>query len=475
MTVGVIYTRQSLDASGDALGVARQREQCEALAQSRGITVSKVISDNNRSASVGKRPGYDQLIDLIKSGDIKVVITWRMDRLLRKLTELEELITLCEQTGVQVMTVQGDLDLTNSTGRLVGRILASVARSEVETKSERHRLANEQKAKAGKPHASRRPYGYEPGYKAIRESEASVLREMARQVISGSSFKEVAWWLNEQGHTTTLGRPWYPLTVRNMLNKERYAGKRTYKGAIYDAEWQPIFDAETWELLQHTLRMRREKNGDRPVARKYLLTGFVFCGKCGAALNGATKRDHPDRPIRRTYHCRVQGDAQRKGGCGGVVRGAEPLEHLVREAICYRLDSTELERLLHSDSNVGMYDLLAEREALKARLDSLTDDYADGTLDKAAYKRATDRVRARLSDVEREIEQLHHASLNVSLKAGQTVREAWTENSDGWKRQLIGLLIDRIELKPGTSKPFYYVDDVRYRFDPDLVSVIWRA
>jgi hypothetical protein len=227
--------------------------------------------------------------------------------------------------------------------------------------------------------------------------------------------------------------------------------------------------------LQHTIKQRREKT-DRPVARKYLLTGFVYCGGCGQPLNGATKRDHPDRPIRRTYHCRVQGDTKREKGCGGVVRNADALEHWIREAICYRLDVPDLASLLEQAEDSGdLTELVDERETLRSRLDGLTDDYADGTLDKAAYKRASERVRARLVSVEGEIEQAHRSRFNVALKAGETVKDAWLSNDDGWKRSLIGLLIDKIVVKPGLSKPFYDVDGVRARFDPELIDIEWRA
>ena len=105
----------------------------------------------------------------------------------------------------------------------------------METKSERHKLANAQKAAAGKPHGSRRPYGYEADLITIYKPEAAILREMGRRIMAGHGFKEVAYWLNEQGHTTTTGKLWYPLTVRNMLLKPRYGGIRTYNGAEYPA------------------------------------------------------------------------------------------------------------------------------------------------------------------------------------------------------------------------------------------------
>lgn len=105
----VIYLRQSLDKTGESLGVERQQAECRRLCEQRGYEVVQVVTDNNQSASRGTRPGYAQLLQLIESAGCDVVAVLRLDRLPRRLTDLEQLITLVEHTGVQIATVQGDL------------------------------------------------------------------------------------------------------------------------------------------------------------------------------------------------------------------------------------------------------------------------------------------------------------------------------------------------------------------------------
>jgi hypothetical protein len=68
---------------------------------------------------------------------------------------------------------------------------------------------------------------------------------MGRRIIAGHSYREV--WANAQGYRTTTSKIFYPLTVRNLLHKRRYAGIREHKGAEYPAVWEPVFDAEPWE------------------------------------------------------------------------------------------------------------------------------------------------------------------------------------------------------------------------------------
>ena len=90
-----------------------------------------------------------------------VILAWALDRITRSMKDTERLVDLAEKTGVRVVTANGDIDLTNDQGRLVGRILSAVARGEVERKAARQRLANEQRASLGLPPIGPRALGWE--------------------------------------------------------------------------------------------------------------------------------------------------------------------------------------------------------------------------------------------------------------------------------------------------------------------------
>ena len=74
MRIGV-YTRISRDSTGHGAGVARQEEDCRAKAEANGWTVVRVYSDNDISAYSGTpRPGYCQLLEDIKAGQLGAVL-----------------------------------------------------------------------------------------------------------------------------------------------------------------------------------------------------------------------------------------------------------------------------------------------------------------------------------------------------------------------------------------------------------------
>ena len=104
----------------------------------------------------------------MKRSEFDALICWHPDRLYRSMKDLERLIEIADAAGVAIRSVNGgDLDLSNSSGRMLARILGSVARQESEHKGERQRRANIQRAEAGSWWSSQRCFGYTDGRRAL--------------------------------------------------------------------------------------------------------------------------------------------------------------------------------------------------------------------------------------------------------------------------------------------------------------------
>src|SRR6478672_9051983 len=200
-----VYTRISQDQNGERLGVTRQLEDCLTLADRLGLEVTARYDDNDLSAFGAKtRPGFEALLDAMKTGQIDALIVWHVDRLYRSMRDLERVIEIAEANRVQIRTVQsGELDLSTSAGRLTARILGSVARAEGEHKGERQRRANAQKAAAGRWQTANRPFGYSMTGEPL-EPEATAFRTAVADVLTGKSIRAVAAEWNAQGLKTTL-------------------------------------------------------------------------------------------------------------------------------------------------------------------------------------------------------------------------------------------------------------------------------
>ena len=140
--------------------MARQIADCERLAADLGWVVHDTYVDNDTSAWSGKaRPEYLRLCEDIKAGTVDALVVWHADRLHRHPRELEDFMALCDGAGdVAIRTVTaGELDLSDSTGRAVARILGAVARKESDDKSARIRRKHAELAMKGADAGWRHP------------------------------------------------------------------------------------------------------------------------------------------------------------------------------------------------------------------------------------------------------------------------------------------------------------------------------
>jgi site-specific DNA recombinase len=472
----VIYLRLSIDRAGDETGVTRQREDCERLAQLRDLEVVCVESDNDISASGrATRPAFERVLEHIASGRVRIVIAWSLDRLTRNRRDTLRLIEVAQEHKVTLAIVRGaDLDMSTPGGRLMADLFASIARNEIEVKSDRQRRANRQRAEAGQPHVARRAFGYEPDGMTIRSAEADVVRAMVEQFLTGWTFHEIAQRLNDSGISSTEGKQFTKKVVRDHITSKRNAGIRLYDGQQYDAVWEPIVDRETHRRVLAELERRTRTISTRPASRKYLLTGLLYCGRCQQTMAGHSKTDPGSDVARPKYACP---NYPHGSWCGNNTRLARPLEHLVKESVFYRLDTPDLAKALMARKSGGseIGALVERQEDLRSKLRSLVDDYADGTLTKLEFSRAKRRVLDALAIVEGKLAAVGDATAIAEVIALSSVEAAWHRESEGWRRRLLGLVIERVVVEPSRRRPAFRVDDETFRFDADSIRIEWKA
>ncbi|MEB0287196.1 recombinase family protein [Cryobacterium sp. 10S3] len=473
------YNRISLDVQGEALGVARQQQDNAEQASRRHWQIVESYTDNNLSAykRAVVRPAFEKLLTDLESGFLDGFVAYDIDRLWRQPSDLERVIRIYEDKPSLVFaTVQGDIDLSTSQGRTMARIMVALANKSSADTSRRVKRKIIEQAEAGEPHWSRRPYGYTLE-KTLDPIEAPVVKEMGEWFVQGFSYREIAWRLNETGIMTRAGSPWYVGTIRQFIKAERFAAIRIHDGKMYDGTWPAIFTKEEWAEIQLEVMMRKDKYSGRPVSKKYMLTGILMC-TCGGYLRGMTKRDAPDRPLRRTYQCPTSSETERRmKTCAGICVDAASLEHYVRESVLARIEIPELSDVVGTSSVDRERIAVLRQEVLdiKTRRDGLLDDYTDGTLNKDELKHTQDRLSARKALIDTELDKLQRAKFNISLNPGETAREAWMDRPDGWRRAFVDLLINEITIGKSSHKPFYDVDGKRTRFDIERVQIDWKT
>jgi site-specific DNA recombinase len=457
-----VYLRQSLDKTGLGAAVTRQREDCLRLCADRGWEDVRVWEENDTSASSRKpRPVYTTMLEAIGRGEAQVLVAWHVDRLTRKLTDLEHLIELTEKTGLRIVTVNGDIDLSNDSGRLVGRILASVARGEVERKGARQKRAQQQAAEQGRPAGGRRAFGYTSDGMTVVPDEAKLVAEAYRELLVGASLKSIARTWNERGFTTTAGNPWRHDSVRGVLKNARYAGLRTYRGEVVGpATWDAVIDQETFDAADALLSMP-ERRTTSTTARKYLLPGLAFCGVCGeetadgyvAASDVATGHS---RHGQRVYVCRAKKCISRK---------AEPVDELIEAVMVERLSRPDAVELLSEPSSPEVDKARIQAQAIRERIDNLAVGLEEGILTLASVRRSSERLHKELAVIDGKIQNASHADVLTPLVTAGDVAAAWAACDLKQKREAIAALLTITLLPPERGHQV---------FDPETVRIDWK-
>jgi hypothetical protein len=244
---------------------------------------------------------------------------------------------------------------------------------------------------------------------------------------------------------TAMGAGWTTGRLTLMLQNPRIAGLRAHNGIVVaEGTWPGILERDTWERVRVALDGRTGARRRRFTARSYALVGYLFCTRCGGKLRSVQKQNG-----RRAYSCRK---GPGLGGCGSLVTLAEPVEEEVKQYVVGKLcDPRYRKRLVRlaqseDDEATSLADRLAEVEGQR---DMLLDIYLEKKVTKPQYERRYGALTESIETLHRKV--FSRGSNGVLRDLPPTVEQLsalWEEKGIGFQRQLIDLVIERIEVKP---------------------------
>ncbi len=398
-------------------------------------------------------------MDGLRRGHYDAVVAYAPDRLHRSPRELEDFVDVIDLSGSQVATVAaGDWDLTTAEGRFTARLLGNVARMESEKKSDRIARKHLELAEAGRPSGGgRRPFGFEADKVTHRSDEADAIRDAAERVLTGESLRSIISGWAEHGISTVTGTPWSITALSQVLRSERVIGRRQHRGASYDAVWEPIIDADTAVAVRAVLHARG-KGSIRRTSRSFLLSGIVTCGKCGHRMSGSTIKRKGKRIAR--YSCKAD-----RGACGGVGIVAAPVDEIVTGAVLAALDTPALAAAAPTVNPAAPQNEIA---TLEARLNDAADMFAEGEIGRDEWVRVRDRIEAKLDAASAALAEV---TVAASMPATAELLAGWDDIDLDARHRLIAQVIESVNIEPvgrggGPGGG---------RFDPDRVSLVWKA
>ncbi len=442
-----VYARQSVY---EPEGIERQIEACRQLAESRDYVPVEVYSDDNVSGYRDRGDGtaFARMLEDARAGRFDVLIVRKLDRLARSLSAIEALTA----AKVQVVTTDGELDMTTVNGRLIANVLTAVARAESETKAERRVFANAGRRSEGIPTSGRVPYGYRWAPTKVRKERGSVeayelddekatdVRRIFESFLAGVPLGAISRDLNDAGKRTAAGVEFKPTTLRRILLSPYYAALLPLPredGAGYDQDaitrgscvvgkWPAIVSVAQWEAAKAKLSHpdRRTSPG---TARRWLLSGLALCGVCDRPIisGGGEKGVH-------SYRCPSMRHFMRQG---------DPLDAFV-ERVAVEYIAQHRATLLAPRERADAAGLTAEVARLDAALVELGEDRDAGMIGRTEYLKRRGRLTAKRDELRRELTADAGRSSLEGIVGATDVLEAWRALSLGEKRTVLGDLFE---------------------------------
>jgi DNA invertase Pin-like site-specific DNA recombinase len=343
------YTRISEDPDDKRLGVNTQNEDTADEVAKLGGTLRKTYVENDTSAwkkrkvkvkdPTGReydgyrviRPLWHEALHDLRTGVIRGLMVYNLDRLARDPRDLEDAIEAVQHYGATILSAtNSDIDLSTESGIMSARLHVLMANKASADTARRVRRAHLRAAREGKAVGGRRPFGYNDDKVTLRESEAALIREAAADVLAGTKLATIAQRWNDAGVKTVMGTTWTGGQVLQLLRSPRIAGWRIHRptgskwtavpsvaldkhGEPVRGEWTPILDDATHRQLVALLTSRPEKRKRLPRrnARQYLVTGLLRCAECHSVMYGNRVSD-----TSHYYRCDTKGCSNSASGRG---------------------------------------------------------------------------------------------------------------------------------------------------------------
>jgi DNA invertase Pin-like site-specific DNA recombinase len=389
-----------------------------------GYEVAEQYIIHGKSAHKGNKAfdrEWARVINDMLTGKISVLVTWKHDRIDRKLNTFPMLAQVVEAGGRVEFVKHAHLnDLTTMGGRIALKVQEEISYAESKDKSDRIKIANATiRTNSGNP--GRAPWGYvSAGEKYARklvptDEGRKLVPGIFERVADGDSLQTVADWLAAE-----TGRTFWPRRLAWLIRNPTYRGHRVDANGVTVHKCEALVDAALWQRANKALTAKPGKRGPAN-GESALLTSVAFCGPCSErGVESPMYRIRP-RPGYAYYRCAGAG-AGRKG-CGNMVRLAET-DALVMEWISMMSAPRLVPQLVKGDSH--------EAEIADVML-GLADLPKRGLPDAEE-----DAERARLRKLRNELEALPSVPDRiVMVDTGETVGEHFRSLDDAGKRAML--------------------------------------
>lgn len=379
---------------------AVQLDQIGAWLGANQCTLGEVFEELDVSGTKAKRPDLERAIERVENGLSDGLIVAKLDRLGRSLIQGLAAIARIEKAGGTFVSVQDSLDLKTPTGRLVLRVLFSVAEWEIDRLRSSWGEARGKAIARGVYISAIPPIGYlrgDDGRLVVDPDLGPYIAEAFRLRASAASSGEIAAFLNGCGLRTQHGNEFSPSMVHSMIGNRAYLGEARCHPHVHPNAHEPVTDPATWQRAQYPPRRSRRAAS--------LLAGVLRCAGCGRAMTAVHSKSRHVQVD--TYRCFQRRATHLRCPEPAAVR-ADEIEPLV-ESMLFNLargrgisKGEKIARIRAEEVELAETDLAAYRDNARLLRTLGAESFEAGI---EARQRRLERALLALAEARRRIEQ----------------------------------------------------------------------
>lgn len=308
-----IYCRVStVEQAEEGYSIDEQERLLIEYCNQKGYVFYKCYSDRGISGkNINKRPALKELLSDAKNKDFDMVISWKINRISRKLADVLKIVEILEQNNITFKSYSEPFETDTPAGKMQFQMMALIGEFERGTIAQNVKMGMSARAREGK-WCGNKVLGYDlvpvedsmnrkrkETTLVINDFEAEAVRYIFNEYASGKGYKAITSSLNKSDYRTKKGNMFSVNSIKDILTNPVYIGKIRYNlrqnwsenrrrninanPIIVDGIHEPIIDMSTWDKVQAILKSKKGKPS-RIYDGEYPLTGILRCPKCGAGM-----------------------------------------------------------------------------------------------------------------------------------------------------------------------------------------------
>lgn len=290
-----------------------QRQAIDAWATLHNMTLGNVYVELDESGKHRNRPMLKEALNRARTGVTSGIVAAKLDRISRSIAHLGDLLDDAKDQSWNLVALDLGLDLATPNGRLIAKLIGTIAEWELERRTEDWKVAVERAVDRGVYISAKPPTGYtridegpDKGRLKLDPKPAAAIRECYLRRARGSTWQELAHHLESEGIPTPWRNTiWTKEAVHRLVQNRAYLGESRQGEIVNPTAHEPLVSEKEWQAAQPSSKVILPKHGSRSAL--CVLRGVLACGGCGKTLlvTGAPERNGkvpPPHYYRRTRH-----------------------------------------------------------------------------------------------------------------------------------------------------------------------------